>query len=151
MEQLFSFSVKNNKSSNKLNKNKVKISKLTKNKKLKNNNKNTKAIINNSNLINQNNEFLNYIKKSNDYKFNNKFLNNVEYKNNFKKNIGLYDPLGENVNPFTGKPYQNLYSDNIRTYDSGPKSGQKYRVTYSNLIYCIFYMFTFFSITNFKF
>lgn len=135
MDQLFSFSVKSNKSSKKLKK-KTKINKVTTSKKLKKNNKNTKAIeINDSNLINQNEEFLNHIKKSNDYKFNNKFLNNIEYKNNFKKNIGLYDPLGENINPFTGKPYQNLYSDTIRTYDSGPKSGQKYRVTYKNLAY----------------
>lgn len=29
----------------------------------------------------------------------------------FKKPIGLYDPFGENVNPFTGLPYKNLYSD----------------------------------------
>ena len=140
MDRLFSFSMKDNKTlkKNKKIKKTKNVYKVKSISKLKNKSKkdNTKALsINNSNLISENQDFFNYIKKSNDYKFNNKYLNNVNYKNNFKKNIGLYDPLGENINPFTGKPYQNLYNNNIRTYDSGPKSGQKYRVTYRNLSY----------------
>ena len=32
-------------------------------------------------------------------------------KDYFKKPIGLYDPLGENINPLTERPYENVYKD----------------------------------------
>ena len=53
----------------------------------------------------------------------------------FRKKIGLFDPLGENVNPLTLRPYENLYSNLIMTYDDGPLKGVAVPVTYKNLAY----------------
>ena len=51
----------------------------------------------------------------------------------FKKPIGLYDPLGENINPFTGLPYQNVYINTKPiTYDSGSLEGKTLPKTYKN-------------------
>lgn len=59
-----------------------------------------------------------------------------ELKKYFKKPIGLYDPYGNNINPFTGKPYVNNYKDNYNTvYQGGPLSGQKFSETYMNWAY----------------
>jgi len=59
----------------------------------------------------------------------------------FKNPIGLYDPYGVNINPFTGLPYKNVYIDTKPiTYDSGllegktlPKSYKNWAVIWSNL------------------
>jgi hypothetical protein len=72
----------------------------------------------------------NHVKILNNYTFNNINLNNVNYKNKFKKPIGLYDPLGENINPLTGEPYQNLYDNIIDKFSSGTLMGKPYRKTY---------------------
>lgn len=44
------------------------------------------------------------------------------------KNIGVYDPEGFANNPFTGLPYENLYSSEIKTIDN-----EKVPATYINL------------------
>lgn len=49
--------------------------------------------------------------------------------------IGLYDPLGINVNPFTLLPYENLYQNDSIDVKSGPLAGQKIPKTYKNLAY----------------
>ena len=62
------------------------------------------------------------------YTFYDHYLNddNREY---FKKPIGLYDPLGENVNPYTLKPYENFYENDLpRKYTFGPLQGKDYGV-----------------------
>ena len=73
-----------------------------------NNSSNTKK---NNKINNENNKLSNinnkYINKSNNYKFYNKYLNSNNLKNKFKEPIGLYDPLGKNINPLTGDEYQN--------------------------------------------
>ena len=83
-------------------------------------------------------------KKSNKEEFNIKnhvqiidypYKNNKNLSNFFRKPIGLYDPLGKNINPLTNQPYQNLYKDNIDRYESGPLAGKGYRRTYANLSY----------------
>ena len=84
---------------------------------------------------NENTNLKNHVKIPNNYTFNNIDLNNVNYKNKFKKPIGLYDPLGENINPLTGKSYQNLYQNIIDKYSSGSLIGRPYRKTYKNLSY----------------
>ena len=70
------------------------------------NNKKKKKVMNNTNdkLSNINNK---YINKPNNYIFYNKYLNSNNLKNKFKEPIGLYDPFGKNINPLTGKEYQN--------------------------------------------
>jgi pre-mRNA-splicing factor ATP-dependent RNA helicase DHX15/PRP43 len=74
-----------------------------------------------------------------------KFYDNYDIpdfmKEYFKKPIGLYDPYGLNVNPFTGLPYKNVYIDTKPiTYDSGllqgktlPKSYKNWAVIWTNL------------------
>ena len=47
---------------------------------------------------------------------------------NIKKPIGIYDPEGLNVNPFTNKPYANLYSHIQKNID-----GETLPATYANL------------------
>jgi HrpA-like RNA helicase len=76
-----------------------------------------------------------YIKVPDSYTFKNNNLSN-NLKNNFKKPIGLFDPLGNNINPLTGLPYQNLYknTDSLK-YDDGPLRGVKVEMTYRNLAY----------------
>ncbi len=60
---------------------------------------------------------------------------NDSVKEAFKKPIGLYDPYGENINPFTLKPYENLYQNKIERYRAGPLKGQEYPQTYTNFAY----------------
>jgi HrpA-like RNA helicase len=49
--------------------------------------------------------------------------------------VGLYDPLGININPFTSLPYENLYQNDSIDVKSGPLVGQKIPKTYKNLAY----------------
>jgi len=85
----------------------------------------------------------NYIKKPDikDYVFKNNFLTNNQ-KKIFKEPIGLFDPLGENINPLTGKPYENIYKDfykeekkRIIEYKRGPLEGVIVPKTYKNFAY----------------
>ena len=75
-----------------------------------------------------------YINSIKGYKYKNDFLDKDQQKF-FKKKIGLFDPLGENVNPLTLRPYENLYSNLMMTYDDGPLKGVAVPVTYKNLAY----------------
>jgi hypothetical protein len=105
---------------------------INQNNNIKNNSVNN--IKNKNNSVNNNkiNSIIEeYIKVPVGYNFKN---NNL--KNHFKKPIGLFDPLGNNINPLTGLPYQNLYKniDSIR-YDDGPLRGVKVETTYRNLAY----------------
>ena len=81
-----------------------------------------------------NKEINNYIKiiepeKNKKNKLKNKFLNE------YNSPVGLYDPLGINVNPFTLLPYENLYQNDSIDVKSGPLAGQKIPKTYKNLAY----------------
>jgi len=94
-------------------------------KKLKINSENNKFTnINNKNIVQLNN-----------YSFYNKFLNSNNLKKHFKDPIGLYDPLGKNINPLTGKEYQNYYSTILDRYEGGLLAGKSYYKTYKNLSY----------------
>jgi hypothetical protein len=75
-----------------------------------------------------------HIKVIKKYKFKNNYLNNNK-KDAFKKPIGLYDPYGENINPLTNSPYQNLYSNKSIEYKDGPLKGVSVPMTYKNLAY----------------
>jgi HrpA-like RNA helicase len=75
-----------------------------------------------------------YIKIANNYQFNNNFLNDDEIKY-FKKPIGLFDPLGNNINPLTGLEYKNLYSDQEILLKSGPLANNLVKKTYKNFAY----------------
>jgi len=75
-----------------------------------------------------------YIKVAKKYKFKKNYLNN-DQKDAFKKPIGLFDPYGENLNPLTDSPYQNLYSDKMMEYKDGPLKGVSVPMTYRNLAY----------------
>jgi HrpA-like RNA helicase len=101
-----------------------------------NNSSNTKK---NNKINNENNKLRNinnkYINKSNNYKFYNKYLNSNNLKNKFKEPIGLYDPLGKNINPLTGDEYQNYYSTILDRYEGGKLAGKLYYKTYKNLSY----------------
>ncbi len=69
------------------------------------------------------------------YTFYDHYLNddNREY---FKKPIGLYDPLGKNVNPYTLKPYENFYENDLpKKYTFGPLQGKDYGYDYQSLAY----------------
>ena len=88
--------------------------------------------MNNANI---NSKINSYIKKVENYKFDNKNINNNNLKKYFKKPIGLFDPHGENINPLTGKPYENLYSSDVIEYKSGPLEGITVSKTYKNLAY----------------
>lgn len=69
------------------------------------------------------------------YTFYDHYLNddNREF---FKKPIGLYDPLGENVNPYTLKPYENFYENDLpKKYTFGPLQGKDYGYDYQSLAY----------------
>lgn len=87
------------------------------------------------NSENINSKINSYIKKVENYKFNNKNINNNDLKKHFKKPIGLFDPYGENINPLTGNPYENLYKDDVIKYKSGPLKGITVPMTYKNLAY----------------
>ncbi len=78
----------------------------------------------------------NYIKLSNEpYVFYDNFLENTQ-KTFFQKPIGIYDPLGENINPLTGVEYQNIYIDGKPIkYDSGPAEGIQVPNMYKNWSY----------------
>jgi pre-mRNA-splicing factor ATP-dependent RNA helicase DHX15/PRP43 len=92
-------------------------------------------IINVNSLGNNNKKIYNFIKIPSDkYEFYDNFLTN-KLKKYFKNPIGLYDPYGNNINPLTGKPYQNLYKDKTVTFDSGNCVGMKVPRTYMNWAY----------------
>ena len=76
----------------------------------------------------------NHVKVIKDYTFKNNYLNNNK-KNLFKNPIGLFDPYGENVNPLTDLPYENLYSGETIVYKDGPLQGVSVPKTYKNLAY----------------
>lgn len=82
-----------------------------------------------------NNIIRKYIKINKDYEFYNKYLEKHPSKKYFKKPIGLYDPLGENINPFTGEPYKNIYQSKNISYNSGAAIGKKVPNTYINNAY----------------
>ncbi len=77
-----------------------------------------------------------YIKTSVEpYVFYDNFLDNTQ-KTYFQKPIGIYDPLGENINPLTGIEYQNIYIDaKPIKYDSGPAEGIQVPNMYRNWSY----------------
>ena len=87
------------------------------------------------NIKNTNSIINNHIKRLDEYIFKNNNLTSNQ-KKYFSKPIGLFDPLGNNVNPFTGNPYENLYidSDPIK-YDDGPLKDKVVPTTYKNLAY----------------
>jgi len=89
------------------------------------------------NKLKKENSFVmkNHIVLLNNYKYNNINLENNNKKNNFKKPIGLYDPLGKNINPLTGNSYQNLYENELDKYESGSLAGKPYYRSYKNLSY----------------
>ena len=77
-----------------------------------------------------------HIKIEKDYPYSNIYLNNKNgTSNNFKKPIGLYDPLGLNINPLTNAPYENFYENDFIQYDDGPLAGRKVSRSYINLSY----------------
>lgn len=84
---------------------------------------------------NTNNIVKRYIKKPKDkYVFYDKYIPE-ELKDDFKKPIGLYDPFGENINPLTGKPYQNVWANIDVTLNSGNAMGKKVPNNYLNWSY----------------
>ncbi len=85
---------------------------------------------------NVNSLILSHIKSISDsYQYYDTFLDESQ-KEYFKKPIGIYDPLGENINPLTGLPYQNVYIENKPIkYDSGPAEGHLVPNTYRNWSY----------------
>ena len=90
---------------------------------------------NNANLNMINKTIRDYIKLPKDkYEFYDEFLPE-ELKESFKKPIGLYDPYGENINPLTNAPYENMYKDTTDKYHSGPAEGITYKKTYLNWAY----------------
>ncbi len=80
-------------------------------------------------------EFIINNQKDTPYIFNDIYLNTNEKISVFKKPIGLYDPLGENVNPFTMKPYEDIYYNNKIEFKNGPLKGITVPMTYQNLSY----------------
>ena len=107
-----------------------------------NNNKNNNKNNNNSNINIISNNNINKIiekniEKNQKYLYLNKYLNNLSNneKKLFKEPIGLFDPLGKNVNPFTLQPYQNLYSNEQIVYQQGILKGVTVPKTYRNLAY----------------
>ena len=90
---------------------------------------------NNSNLNMINKTIKDYIKLPKDkYEFYDEYLPEG-LKESFKKPIGLYDPYGENINPLTNAPYENMYKDTTDKYHSGPAEGITYKRTYLNWAY----------------
>jgi pre-mRNA-splicing factor ATP-dependent RNA helicase DHX15/PRP43 len=123
----------NNKVNNKAN-NKNKSNNINKVNNINNINFNINQI--NINLLNSNTKRIyNYIKlPSEKYTYYDEFLPE-KLKKYFKNPIGLYDPYGNNINPLTNKPYQNLYRDKNVTYDSGNCVGMTVPRTYMNWAY----------------
>ena len=90
---------------------------------------------NNTNLNIINKTIKAHIKLPKDkYEFYDEYLPE-ELKESFKKPIGLYDPFGENINPLTGAPYENIYKDEKIRYDAGPSEGLTVPKTYLNWAY----------------
>ena len=90
---------------------------------------------NNANLNIINKTIKAHIKLPKDkYEFYDEYLPE-ELKESFKKPIGLYDPFGENINPLTNEPYQNIYKDEKIRYDAGPSEGLTVPKTYLNWAY----------------
>lgn len=89
---------------------------------------------NNLNIINK--TIRTHIKLPTDkYEFYDEYLPE-ELKESFKKPIGLYDPYGENINPLTNAPYENIYKDAIPIlYNSDPLKGLTVPKTYINWAY----------------
>ncbi len=103
---------------------------------LKNNSKKSKSKSKKIN-INANKIIEQYIKKQPQlsYSYYDDFLEDSQ-KPYFQKPIGLYDPFGENVNPLTLQPYQNLYQDSTPLkYDRGNGEGLSVPRTYKNFAY----------------
>jgi len=100
-----------------------------------NNNINLKPVIRN-NLNNFGKTVYDVIKlPGGEYEYYDKYLPD-HLKKYFMNPIGLYDPYGNNINPFTGKPYQNIYKDaKLGEYAGGPLGGQKFNQTYINWAY----------------
>ena len=140
----------NNKITNKINNNKVNNNNKITNK-VNNNNKITNKV-NNNKQNNINNNFIleninknklsndekivyNYIKLPEDkYEFYDEYLPE-KLKKYYKNPIGVYDPYGNNINPLTNKPYQNIYNDKINEFKGGPLIGHKFNETYMNWAY----------------
>jgi HrpA-like RNA helicase len=102
-----------------------------------NNNRSNNTSNKTNNIIynNTNNIIRRYIKKPKDkYVFYDKYLPE-ELKDDFKNPIGLYDPFGENINPLTGKPYQNVWENIDVTLNSGNAMGKKVPNNYLNWSY----------------
>jgi HrpA-like RNA helicase len=91
---------------------------------------------NNANLNMINKKIREQIKLPKDkYKFYDEYLPD-DIKESFKKPIGLYDPFGENINPLTNAPYENIYKEHkpIR-YNSEPLKNLTVPKTYINWAY----------------
>ncbi len=71
--------------------------------------------------------------KEQPYEFYDNYLTD-ENRDFFKKPIGLHDPLGENVNPFTLQPYELVHSG-IKELKGGPLQGKTINKSYRNLSY----------------
>jgi hypothetical protein len=104
-----------------------------KNNKIKSENNNSKSENNNSKSENNNSKSENNNSKSENN--NSKSENNISLIDYFKSPIGLFDPYGDNINPLTRKPYENLYKDEYIEYKSGPLIGITVPKTYKNLAY----------------
>lgn len=107
--------------------------------------KNTSQKINSVSTQNWNHEnyqetLRNFIKenmKDQPYEFYDEYVSD-DKKEYFQKPIGLYDPLGENINPYTMKPYENFYDDlSAKTYTFGPLEDKKYLPRYELLSYIV--------------
>ncbi len=65
------------------------------------------------------------------YEFYDNYLSNNQ-KSYFEKPIGLFDPLGENINPYTMQPYEPIYADVFDFYKSGPLKDKQFNKIYPN-------------------
>lgn len=102
---------------------------------MSNNSTNIKNNQKNNNTNNTNNIIKGYIKLPKDkYVFYDEYLP-VDLKSAFKKPIGLYDPFGENINPLTGEPYQNVWANEYVPYNNGNAMDKKVPITYINWAY----------------
>lgn len=89
----------------------------------------------NNNNNGTNNIIKRYIKKPNDeYVYYDEYVSD-DLKPYFEKPIGIYDPYGENINPLTGEPYKNVWSNVDVTLNSGNAMGKKVPNTYLNWSY----------------
>jgi hypothetical protein len=79
-------------------------------------------------------KIIEYVKINPKYKFNKSFLNDNEIEI-FKKPIGLFDPLGNNINPLTGLEYTNIYAEQEILLKSGPLENVLVKKTYRNFAY----------------